>query len=376
MVPAGLLIDTVGVRRIVGAGGALMGLGTIVMGAAPTQAFLFAGRLGVGLGATVTFIGALKIAANWFPPSHFATLSALTATVGVLGSLVGTFPFAWLTSVAGWRGGFWVMGLVTIAGSLACLWLVRDHPSRGRALEPPPPSLRDVLQGMVEVFRNRHTWPPFLSFFFLYSATGNLMLWIVPCLKDLYGLSTPAAALYATATSLALLFSAPLTGYLSDRVLRRRKLPYTVLTLCTFALWLVLAAAVGALPLWGIYALLFAMGLVGGSFVLTWPIGREVNPPALSGIAVAVVNLGGFLGAALTQGPIGAVLDARWAGTMAAGARVYPIEAYRAAFGVCALFALASALITFFLRETRGANIYRELAARRTGPRGGAAGPS
>ena len=39
------------------------------------------GRFVVGMGATVTFIGTLKVAANWFPPSHFATLSALAATV-------------------------------------------------------------------------------------------------------------------------------------------------------------------------------------------------------------------------------------------------------------------------------------------------------
>jgi NitT/TauT family transport system ATP-binding protein len=44
--------------------------------------------------------------------------------------------------------------------------------------------------------------------------------------------------------------------YLSDRVLRRRKLPYTVLVSCLFALWAVLALTAGGLPLWGT-ALLF-----------------------------------------------------------------------------------------------------------------------
>ena len=57
---------------------------------------------------------------------------------------------------------------------------------------------------------------------------------------------------------------------------------------------------------------------VFGAFVLTWPVGREVNPPHLAGVAVAVVNMGGgFLGAALTQGPLGAVLGAGWAGAVA-----------------------------------------------------------
>ena len=96
------------------------------------------------------------------------------------------------------------------------------------------------------------------------------------------------------------------------------------------------------------------MGLAGGAFVLTWPLGREVNPPSLSGIAVAVVNLGGFLGAALTQGPLGAVLDARWTGVSVAGARVYPLAAYHAAFSVCAGFTLVALLVTLGLRETRG----------------------
>ncbi|HSE93518.1 MAG TPA: MFS transporter, partial [Methylomirabilota bacterium] len=65
MLPAGLLIDAYGARSVVTAGGAVMGAGALLMGAATTQAVLFAGRFVVGLGATVTFVGALKIAATW-----------------------------------------------------------------------------------------------------------------------------------------------------------------------------------------------------------------------------------------------------------------------------------------------------------------------
>src|SRR5207244_3102279 len=106
------------------------------------------------------------------------------------------------------------------------------------------------------------------------------------------------------------------------------------------------------------FALFLAMGVFSAAFVLTWPIGREVNPPPLGGVAVAVVNLGGFLGAALTQAPLGALLDARWTGAMVSGARAYPVEAYRAAFGACAAFVVAAALVSFLLRETRGRNVY------------------
>jgi sugar phosphate permease len=363
MVPAGLLIDAFGVRKVVAAGGAVMGAGTLLMGGATASAALFAGRFAVGLGATVTFIGALKIAATWFPPSRFGFLSAVTATVGVLGALIAAAPLAALVGVAGWRGAFWVVGIVTMAGSLLCLLVVRDRPGTERSDSPPAASFSVVMRGMAQVLRNRHTWPPFLGFFCLYTAMGNLMLWMVPYLRDVYGLGNTRAAVYASATALALLFAAPLTGFVSDEILKARKLPYTLLSAGQFALWVAFVATLGVLPLWAVYALFFAMGVVGGAFVLTWPIGREVNPPALAGIAVSVVNLGGFLGAAVTQGPIGALLDARWTGAMAEGARAYPVEAYRVAFAVCAAFALAATLLSFLLRETRGRNVYAELRA-------------
>ena len=179
------------------------------------------------------------------------------------------------------------------------------------------------------------------------------------------------AALYATATSVALLVAGPLTGFLSDRVLRRRRLPYAVLTAAQFGVWVVFVLTLGRLPLWGLYALFFGMGLVGAAFVLTWPLGREVNPPELAGIAVAVVNLGGFVGAALTQGPLGALLDARWTGEMLGGARTYPVEAYRLSFAVSAILILCASLTSLFFRETHGQNVYASAPppARRLRPR-------
>jgi sugar phosphate permease len=360
MVPAGLCIDAFGARVVLAAGGVVMGGGTVVMGAASSTPMLFAGRFAVGLGATVTFIGALKIAAAWFPPERFGVISAVTATVGVVGALVATAPLAALVARLGWRGAFSTVGGLTLACAALCLALVRNAP-HGAALGTRP-SLRAVLRGMGRVLANRHTWPPFLAFFCLYASVANLYLWAVPYLRDVHRLATTRAALIAAATSIALIVAAPLTGYVSDSVLRRRKLPYTALCVTLFVAWVAFVATLGAVPLWAVAALLFAIGLFGAAFVLTWPIGREVNPPELAGVAVAVTNLGGFVGAALTQGPVGAVLDARWTGAMVGGARAYPVEAYRAAFGICALLVLGAVLLSLVLRETHGRNVYSELA--------------
>jgi MFS family permease len=359
MIPAGIAVDRLGVRAVAAAGGAVMGAGALLMAAAPAPALLFAGRFLVGTGAAVTFVGALKIAASWFPPSHFATLSAVTATVGVLGGLVGTAPLAWLAARLGWRGALAAVGLLTLAGAGASGVLVRDRPPGAAAPPSAAPGWTGVRRGLGRVLGNRDTWPPFFAFFFLLAATQNLLLWVVPYLRDVYGLGLTEASVYAAAYSLALVVAGPLTGFLSDRVLRRRRLPYTLLTLAQFAGWGAFVLTLGRVPLGGLYALLFAMGLVSGAFVLTWPLGRELNPPELAGVAVAAVNLGGFVGIALTQGPLGALLDRGWAGAMAGGARVYPVGAYRTAFAACALLVLCSSLTSLLIRETRGRNVYR-----------------
>lgn len=367
MVPGGVLIDSLGPRRVITAGGAVMGLGSLAMGLAASPLLLFTGRLLVGLGAAVTFTGALKIAASWFPPTQFGMMSALTATVGVLGALIGNAPLAALAAHLSWRGALIIIGAVTIAGALLCLALVRDQPAAARDPADRGPSFREVMTGTRTVLRNRYTWPPFLCFFFLYAAMGNFFLWSVPFLRDVYGLGSTQAALYASLPSMALLVSAPLTGYLSDRVLHRRKLPYTILATGQFVVWLGFLVTLGTLPLSSVCLLFLLLGVVGGGFVLTWPLGAEVNPPRLAGIAVAVTNLGGFVGAALTQGPVGAVLDARWTGALLDGARVYPVAAYRGAFAVCALLVLVGAGISFLLEETRGQNVYQRLRPSRSG---------
>ncbi len=367
MVPGGVLIDSLGPRRVITAGGAVMGLGSLAMGLAASPLLLFTGRLLVGLGAAVTFTGALKIAASWFPPTQFGMMSAHTATVGVLGALIGNAPLAALAAHLSWRGALIIIGAVTIAGALLCLALVRDQPAAARDPADRGPSFREVMTGTRTVLRNRYTWPPFLCFFFLYAAMGNFFLWSVPFLRDVYGLGSTQAALYASLPSMALLVSAPLTGYLSDRVLHRRKLPYTILATGQFVVWLGFLVTLGTLPLSSVCLLFLLLGVVGGGFVLTWPLGAEVNPPRLAGIAVAVTNLGGFVGAALTQGPVGAVLDARWTGALLDGARVYPVAAYRGAFAVCALLVLVGAGISFLLEETRGQNVYQRLRPSRSG---------
>lgn len=150
MIPAGLLLDAFGVRIVLAIGGAIMGGGALLMGAAAEPTMLFGGRFLVGRGAAATFIGTFKIAAAWFPPTRFGFLAALSATVGLLGALLSTLPLAALVATIGWRRALGGVGLFTLGLAVLCVMVVRDRPAGVAAPSAVP--LRAVLAGTLEVF--------------------------------------------------------------------------------------------------------------------------------------------------------------------------------------------------------------------------------
>ena len=87
-VPTGILVDTLGPRRILLLGAIVACAGSILFGLAPSMQVALVGRTLVGLGVSVTFIAMLKIIAVWFDEKHFATLTSMQMPVSNLGSVL------------------------------------------------------------------------------------------------------------------------------------------------------------------------------------------------------------------------------------------------------------------------------------------------
>jgi nitrate/nitrite transporter NarK len=100
------------------------------------------------------------------------------------------------------------------------------------------------------------------------------------------------------------------------------------------------------------YLLFALMGLSAAGFTLTWASVKEVNPPALSGMATSVINTGGFLGAAVLQPLVGWAMDQGWDGRSLAGARVYSEQNYQLGLGIMLGFAIIGLLGAMTIRET------------------------
>jgi MFS family permease len=144
--------------------------------------------------------------------------------------------------------------------------------------------------------------------------------------------------------------SALLMGLFSDWLGKR--VPVIVGGIGVYVLcWLPIVFA-WHLPIGMSYALFALMGLGASGFTLTWASAKEVNPPALSGMATSVVNTGTFLGAAILQPLVGWVMDQGWSGNLVAGARVYSEQNYQIGLGIMMVFAVVGLIGAMTIRET------------------------
>ena len=365
-VPTGILVDTLGPRRILLLGGMVAGGGSLLFGMAGSLDAALAGRTLIGLGVSVTFIAMLKIIAVWFEEHRFASIVGLSMLVGNLGSVLAGAPLSWMAQTAGWRGVFVGVGIVSLVlGALAWL-LVRDRPETAAAgassAVPPEQPKFDrtvILTGLLRVVKNRATWP---AVFVNTGLSGSFFafggLWATPFLTQGLGMTRDAATAHLSLYFAGFAVGCLLVGTLSDR-LRRRKPVVLVSSHIYGATWLVWLSGL-ALPAAATYTLFALMGLTTASFTLSWACAKEVNPPALSGMSTSVANMGGFLMGALLQPAVGWIMDQRWAGTMANGVRLYAPEDYRWGLLLIAAAAWLGAAAAWWIRETQCRNIWKE----------------
>ncbi|MEY4593259.1 MAG: hypothetical protein RIR18_2154 [Pseudomonadota bacterium] len=359
-VPTGIMVDTLGPRRVLVAGAIIGGIGSLIFGLAPTLNTALVGRLLIGLGVSVTFVSMLKIIAVWFEENRFASITGITVLLGNLGSVLAGAPLAAFASTMGWRGVFIAVGFISLALAAGCWFLVRDS---APSANPPQSTNRFnrtiVLGNLWRITKNPATHPAILVNFGTCGAFFTFGgLWAMPYLMQVHGFSRNEAASHLSLLFLGFAVGSLIMGNLSDRLGKRRPILVTACSLNAL-IWMVWASGV-PLPAGTSYVLILLMGLCTSGFTLSWACAKEVNPPMLSGMSTSVANMGGFLSAAIFQPLVGLVIDLSWDGQMLNGVRIYSTGDFQAGLALLALIAWLGAFGAWRIRETGCRNIWQE----------------
>jgi len=352
-IPVGALIDRWGARVMVAGSLAIAATGALTFGSAGTVFQAYAGRLLIGLGSAVGFVGSLALAARWFPERRFALMSGLTMLVGMAAGILGQAPLAALVAAIGWRSTMYISALVAAVLAAAVWGLVRNAPDEAAEQNTSgrSQSWGALVSGIGRTLAAPRVWCVSL---FGASLSGVLLafggLWGVPYLMLRYGIERPTAAFITSLVLLGWAVGAPFAGWISDHI-GRRKLPMVIAAVLNLCLICFLLYG-PALPIAVAGVILFLLGGLGGSMVIGYAFAREMTPPIIHGAVTGFVNMMTVISGAILQPLIGLLLDLQWDGTIEEGVRIYSLAQYNLAFAALAGWAALGFAWAGFIPET------------------------
>ncbi len=127
-IPLGALLETVGARILLTLALCTAGAGSLLFGFADSLYMAYFGRILIGIGCGVGFLGSLALAARWFPPSRFGFLAGLTMFIGMGSGILAQGPLALFVGNYGWRTSLLMLGAFGFVLAAVIFLLVRNQP--------------------------------------------------------------------------------------------------------------------------------------------------------------------------------------------------------------------------------------------------------
>ncbi len=307
-IPAGLLLDRLGPRRMMVIGAVTMAVGQLLLAIATDVPTALLARLLTGVGDAATLISVVRLVTVWFPTHQVPVFTQLATMIGQFGQAVAAVPFLALLVGAGWTAAWSGLAFLLVLSVLLVLAVVQDAPPGDPTDHVPEP----VRAGQVlrDVFTSRQAW----SGFFLHAltlATVNsfMFLWGVPYLTEGHGLGAAEVGTLLTVNVVVMVALGPLIGVATGRFPHHRaRLGWIAGGILTLT-WTVTLLVPVPLSAWQLLPLIVALAIGSATCSVGFDLARTGVPGRAVGTATGMVNIGGYSTSLLAVLLIGVVLD-------------------------------------------------------------------
>lgn len=303
---SGWLIDRFSVYWIFAGGFFIWSAATALTGLAGGFATIFALRLLLGVGESVSYPAYSKIIAQGFTEKHRGLANGLIDLGSKSGPALGLMIGGLVLSHYGWRALFIGVGLISMLWLIPWTWVAR------RAMRPSEDSVAlsglEVGPGMLEIAGQRSAWGTFLCLFCGNYVWYFLLTWLPWYLVRERHYSEAAMGRFGSLAFWAVGFASLISGWLSDRLVERGGSPTFVRKMFA-AGGLAGAIVIIGVPLLenqnaSLYVLIFACISFGCYSSHPWLISQTLAGPAAagrwSGMQNAIGNLAGVIAPWLT----------------------------------------------------------------------------
>ena len=221
----GWIGDRLGPRLTLSLCCAVVGVTTVLTGAAGGFASLFALRLALGFGEGAAFPTATRAMSSWTPAGRWGFAQGITHSFSRIGIAVTPPLMAGLLLFSTWRGSFLILGLVSLLWLFVWAWYFRNDPRDHSAITPAElAALPAHIAGRRQVpwLRLARRILPVTMVDFCYGWTLWLFLsWIPAFFFENYHLNLQSSALFSGGVLFAGVIGDTVGGLVSDRLLHK-----------------------------------------------------------------------------------------------------------------------------------------------------------
>ncbi|STX42523.1 major facilitator family transporter [Legionella donaldsonii] len=344
--PAGLLFDRYGPRKLMTSALTLCAVGSFFFASTDSLFTAALGRFLIGIASAFSFIGVLVLVSRWFPPQQFALLAGIAQSMSSIGAMFGEMPLAALIEQVGWRNASFILAFIGLCLAALIWFVIRDYPHQ--PTQPAPKrQFRDEWRRLLDVCSRSYTWIIGAYSFAIWTPIAVFAaLWGVPYLQQKFQISVMVASGLCSMIWLGIGIGSPLLGWVSDRC-NSRRLALAISSIFGLISTLVLLYFPDV-PLNWMYVVLFFLGFGAGGQTVSFAVVKDNNPPELVGTASGFNNLSVLLGGAIFQPLVGVILhhSESW---LVNDIPVYSVESYNRALLVMPCCFLASLIIAIFI---------------------------
>jgi ACS family glucarate transporter-like MFS transporter len=314
LIPAGLVVDRFGARKITAMALIIWSAGGILTGLASSFFLLLGSRLILGIGEAASYPSGSRIIREWAPKTERGRAAAILNAGAYAGPALGGVFVGWLIPHVGWRGSFWVTGAVGVC--LGVFWwilyrtpaqatwisaeervLINDSDTPAAATDSAAKK-KPASGGLKKLLAEKTMWGLALSQGCAGYTLYLFLTWLPTYFERAHGMNVVKSSLYTAAPYASACVLGIMLGYLSDRLLTREALARGARR-NMIVVMLLLGSVIFALPfvdsMWAI-VLIISVALTCVSTAMSMNIALTndlLGDPAHSGVAVGLLILGG-----------------------------------------------------------------------------------
>ena len=302
-IPAGILIDKYGARKISSIGMIIGGMGSILFGTINNIHLAYISRIMVGAGTSVIILSMFKLQGNWFKKEEFASITTKFSFIGNLGSVCATFPLVYLNDFIGWRNSFILIGTIGVVIGFSIYIIVRDTPKEYNFDEINIVEVQQIKlkEGLKSVFTNKATWYNSLILFSLVGiSTAFTSLWGVSYITDVYDVSKNVSAFIISFFTYGFVAGSIIMNFLFSKIKGSNFKILKVGALLNILIWVYIIVICNAKPpIITLAILFFIIGCITMAHLQAFNDVKYKNEEKYSGLSTSIVNTSEFLGSGI-----------------------------------------------------------------------------